>query len=108
MTKQQMQKTQQYIQASTVQIIISIIVLIILIIIFAIQLSIIVSYYLDSAIGRCIYENDGKCTCQETTKKYCDTLGGIYNSSLTCSDSAIEDCKNVIQPTRGLRKRNQL
>ena len=107
MRKQQIQKTQQYIEASTIQIVISIIVLIILIIIFAIQISIIISYYVNSVLGRCIYNDDGKCTCQETTKKYCDNLNGIFNNNLTCSDAAVEDCAKVLLPTRRPLKKNQ-
>lgn len=88
---------QQIIQMTTLQVIISIIILIILIIIFAIQMSILIAYYFDQKVGRCIYKDgDDKCYCIETTKNSCNKLKGKFNNELTCNDvGAIKDCKSV-------------
>jgi hypothetical protein len=93
-----MTKQQQFYETTTLQVIISVIVLIILIVIFAIQLSIIISYYLEQSIGRCIYKDDenSPCYCNLSTKKTCDDVKGIFKKGFTCSDiGTVKDCKDI-------------
>ena len=96
MSKQQ----QQFIENKTLQVVLSIIVLIILVVIFAIQISILVGYYVDQSLGRCIFkDNQNNCVCTEQTlKKSCDQNNGIFRKGLSCNDPKQEmDCKTVLE-----------
>jgi flagellar basal body-associated protein FliL len=83
MKKNQQQQTGK----STIVSIFSILLLIIMIVIFAIQISILIAFFLNSKIGRCVYKYDNNTeVCTMTSSKQCKKLKGSFNSELDCDD----------------------
>lgn len=73
---------------STIVSIFSILLLIIMIVIFAIQISILIAFFLNSKLGRCIYKyDDNTKVCAITSSKQCNKLNGSFNSELDCDDA---------------------